>query len=167
MFSLLLVPVVAVNIVLGGCPAYPPVMDDRGVPMYYSCYVPETNTIYLAAQDSKNRFAVAHERGHAYDFQAMTPADREFLRPHLNGPELWPLEAFANAYAGCVLRMPGRNRFVCRWLLKKSVLHAAAAALAHRWPPSAETCCRARSRPTSNCLSCLPVPGRRWAELRP
>src|SRR5262245_17479338 len=100
MFHLFLVPVVFVHVALAPCPAYAPVPDDRGVLMYYSCYDPQTNTIYLARQDRHDRMTFAHEMGHAFGY---TIGRRG--------------EYFAERYAECAVLSPYRNRSICRWLL--------------------------------------------------
>lgn len=115
MINLLLVPVVAVNIVMAPCPNYPPVKDDRGVLMYYSCYEPATGTIYLARQDRHNPFARAHEMGHAYWYA--TTGDLS--------------ERSADEYADCATLAPWRKRKLCAALRRLAWRASEEAALRH------------------------------------
>jgi hypothetical protein len=110
------VPVVYVNIQMAPCPAYR---------FEISCYVPETNTIWL-----DDYTLLPHELGHAYDRQMLTQPDRRILARMLGMQGLrwfwgnWnpmthspPVEEFfADAYAECSWEAPMRNRKVCRWL---------------------------------------------------
>lgn len=110
-FAFLLVPVVAVNIVLGPCP------DARVQP--HSCYIASNNTVYLARGDRiRGQFVrqsvIAHELGHAYG-QSLSP-------------ELGTSEQFANDYEDCALGFD-RHRKFCRWLRARS----SGRALGIRW----------------------------------
>ena len=132
MFGFLLVPVVTVQLMFGSCPG-PTYVDDLGVRRGYSCYEPATQRVYIAPYDRRHgfRYVFAHELGHAYDYQALTDADRTLLArwiPHRGpwrnpGEEYSAEERFADAYAYCEtgtweLALPDRR--VCRWLLRRA-----------------------------------------------
>lgn len=98
--------VAGVSIAHQPCPAY--------LPDAVSCYSPEEKRIYLAP--GAGRFTLAHEYGHAYDFERLTSKDRRRFQVILGfGPDKpwWgrgtgrddhsPGEVFADVYAYCAL----------------------------------------------------------------
>lgn len=114
--------VAAVSVAHHPCPAYKPVHG-----LSWSCYEPSTRTVYLARQDWRDRFALLHEYGHAYDFERMTDAEREQVKRILGysqGRPWWldrpgtnaPAETFADAYADCALGNRWRIRRLCSML---------------------------------------------------
>jgi predicted component of type VI protein secretion system len=101
MFTFLLVPVVAAQIVMGPCPGLTPAN---------SCYMPPTNTIYMAAQDQGKRGPLAHELGHAYDYKVL----------HGQRPFGLEEEPFADLYAACAADLPWRYEPLCGWLWQRA-----------------------------------------------
>jgi hypothetical protein len=109
------VPVPSVSLRVESCPGYRPIVVD--------CYDPPTNTIYLTRQTvgRGDRWTLAHEMGHAYDYTRLEDDDRVRLLPLLgyrpDHPWRWqqdpmkakasvvpPEETFADAYAACASR---------------------------------------------------------------
>ena len=99
------------------CPAY--------LPVQVSCYVPETRTVYVRPKAFAPRFTLAHEYGHAWDYERLNDTSRGHFRQLLGfAPETpWrtpgfysPSEAFANAYADCALGTKRQIRGVCALL---------------------------------------------------
>lgn len=134
MIASLVILVTGVMVLPQACPGVP---ADHG--MGYSCYVPQTKTIYLAKQDRHNRMTLFHEYGHAYDFEMLRPADRARFRRVLGyrpGRGWWqetrfgesPGEQFAESYAECAVGVSNR---VCRFL---PMLSAVPPRLTHHAP---------------------------------
>lgn len=115
--------VAGVTVMVAPCPAYH---------QPFSCYQPETRTIYLLPHSP--RIELMHEYGHAYDLDGH--ADHALFRRVLGFPKSqgwWqetryqesPAEAFAEAYGQCALGLWNR---ACRYLPRTSVLRASAEA---------------------------------------
>lgn len=111
---------VGVTVVFAPCPGIPP--EDG---WYSSCYEPATNSIYMSPDVIQPQMTLAHEYGHAYDQNNLTPLDRKHFQVDLGfkwADEWWgrgvgvddfsPAETFAETYAMCAL---GK-----RWFLEVS-----------------------------------------------
>lgn len=118
MFFSLVQLVVGLSVMSAPCPAY---MPERQV----SCYDPAARTIYLKPASFAPRFSLAHEYGHAWDYDRLNDETRARFQVLLGFSPLerWrnpggysPSEAFANAYADCALGKPRRIRRVCALL---------------------------------------------------
>lgn len=113
------------------CPAYQPLM--------VSCYDPPSRTIYLSPDSLMPRFTLAHEYGHAWDFERLNDASRARFQRLLGFPASTPWwgggigvdtvspgERFADAYSACVL---GRRT---AWNLGRSKIKRICALLPRR-----------------------------------
>jgi hypothetical protein len=64
-------------------------------------------SVYLS--NTRDEFNREHELGHAYDFEQLDDGERRAIA-HALGYQAWPVEEFANFYAGCrMVVTPKRN----------------------------------------------------------